>query len=329
MYVDELVLSCESIEEAKKLLQESKSLFEKGGFNVTGFVSNCSSVVGYDKTIPFRSDRKPLGRLWKTLGVLWDPKMDRPSFRQPEVSAEAQDTKRTLLSLAATIIDPLGNLTPFTIRAKMLLQLLWQEGTSWDDLLLAIVAAVWSNWKGELAVLSQDRIDRACIQCSLMELAYMDLHGFADASGSAFGAVVYLRLVHWNGKVEVRLLAAKSTVALMKKLSLPRCELMAALLCARLVAYVKREADLPIRSCFCWSDSSVALCWIRSNSQRWKPFVSNRRYCATPDNPADFASRGCPVSTLAAESLWHSGPRWLQLDEGAWPKLKISHGRTP
>ncbi|KRY06112.1 hypothetical protein T12_10088, partial [Trichinella patagoniensis] len=169
----------------------------------------------------------------------------------------------------------------------------------------------------------------------------MDLHGFADASGSAYGAVVYLRL-HGNGKVEVRFLAAKSRVAPIRKLSLPRLELMAALLCARLVAYVKRKADLPIRSCFCWSDSSVALCWIRSNAQRWKPFVSNRvreiqeiispdswRYCPTQDNPADLASRGCPLSKLAAGSLWHSGPRWLQLDEGTWPKLKISHGRTP
>ncbi|KRZ02789.1 hypothetical protein T11_10900 [Trichinella zimbabwensis] len=216
----------------------------------------------YDNTLPFRSDPKPAGRLWKTLGVLWDPKSDRLSFRQPEVDAEAQDTKRTLLSLAATIFDPLGYLTPFTVRAKMLLQLLWQEGTSWDDPLPAPVAAVWRNWKGKLEKLAQVSIDRACIQCSFMELVHMDLHGFTDASGSAYGAVVYLRLVHGNGKVEVRFLAAKSRVAPIKKLSLPRLELMAALLCARLLTYVKREADLPIRSCFCWSESSVALCWI-------------------------------------------------------------------
>ncbi|KRX36004.1 hypothetical protein T05_1388 [Trichinella murrelli] len=65
MYVDDLVLSCDSIEEAKKLVQESKSLFEKCGFNLTGFVSNCSSVVGCDKTLPFGSDPKPAGQLWK------------------------------------------------------------------------------------------------------------------------------------------------------------------------------------------------------------------------------------------------------------------------
>ncbi|KRZ44162.1 hypothetical protein T4C_6297 [Trichinella pseudospiralis] len=68
MYVDGLVLSCDSIEEAKKMVEESRSLFAKGGFNLTGFVSNCSS----------------------------DPKSDELSFRQPEFDAEAQDTKRTL-----------------------------------------------------------------------------------------------------------------------------------------------------------------------------------------------------------------------------------------
>ncbi|KRZ11691.1 hypothetical protein T11_4093 [Trichinella zimbabwensis] len=133
MYVDDLVLSCDSIEEAKNLVEESKSLFAKGGFNLTGFVSNCTGIVGYDKTLPFGSDLKLAGRLWKTLGVLWDPKPDRLSFRQPEVDAEAQDTKRTLLSLASTIFEPLGYLTQFTVQAKMLLQLLCQEGTSWDD----------------------------------------------------------------------------------------------------------------------------------------------------------------------------------------------------
>ncbi|KRX49588.1 hypothetical protein T09_1788 [Trichinella sp. T9] len=175
MYVDDLVLSCDSIEEAKKLVQESKSLFGKGGFNLTGFVSNCSSVVGYDGALPFGKDPKPAGRLLKTLGVLWDTESDQLSFRQPEVDAEEQDTKRTLLSLAATIFDPLGYLTPFTVRAKMLLQLLWQEGTSWDDPLPVPVEAVWRNWKGELADLSQVSIDRACIQCSLMELVYISV----------------------------------------------------------------------------------------------------------------------------------------------------------
>ncbi|KRX81948.1 hypothetical protein T4E_10194, partial [Trichinella pseudospiralis] len=97
MYVDNLVLSCDSIEEAKKMVEELKSLFAKGGFNLTGFTTRrCDG-----------GDPKPAGRLWKTLGILWDPNSDGLSFRQPEFDAEAQDTKRTLLSLAAKIFYPL------------------------------------------------------------------------------------------------------------------------------------------------------------------------------------------------------------------------------
>ncbi|KRZ23770.1 hypothetical protein T4B_3695 [Trichinella pseudospiralis] len=279
MYVDNLVLSCDSIEEAKKMVEELKSLFAKGGFNLTGVtLEDARHLVG----------PKVGWTLVPAAGVR------RGGTGHQEDSSE----------------PGCKNLLPARVFGAI-----YRSG---EDVAPVAVAG------GNLV-----RFDRACIQCSLMELVHMNLHGFSDASGSAYGAVVYLRLVHGNGKVEVRFLAAKSRVAPIKKLSLPS-------------TYVKREADLPIRSCFYWSDISVALCWIRSDAQRWKPFVANRvrkiqevtspdwwRHFPTQDNPADLASRGCPLSKLAAGSLWDTGPMWLQLDESAWPKMKIGPGRTP
>ncbi|KRZ05945.1 hypothetical protein T11_2576 [Trichinella zimbabwensis] len=72
----------------------------------------------------------------------------------------------------------------------------------------------------------------------------MDLYGFAGA----YSAVVYLPFMHENSEVEVRFIAARSRLALIQKLSVPSLELMAALLCARLDAYVKREVGLQFRS---------------------------------------------------------------------------------
>ncbi|XP_003370717.1 putative MSP domain protein [Trichinella spiralis] len=111
-------------------------------------------------------------------------------------------------------------------------------------------------------------VERALVQVSFEDITRMELHGFADASGKAYGKVVYLRLTHSDGRVEVRLVVAKSRVALIKCLSLPRLELMAALLYARLLAYVHRELAMNVERCVHWSDSTITLCWIKSDPGR-------------------------------------------------------------
>ncbi|KRY84459.1 hypothetical protein T4D_12181 [Trichinella pseudospiralis] len=304
MYVDNLVLSCDSIEEAKKMVEELKSLFAKGGFNLTGFVSNCSSVVGDDKTLPFGSDPKPAGRLWKTLGILWDPKSDGLSFRQPEFDAEAQDTKRTLLSLAAKIFYPLGREPREMTHCRFQSRLFGGPGKGLHPMLAHGVGSyeppwffrcVWQRIRG----------------CGLLALGAWERQGGSPVPGCELKWQYYNRKLETDKQGDVRAQTGKMT-------------------------------DLPIRSCFYWSDISVALCWIRSDAQRWKPFVANRvrkiqevtspdwwRHFPTQDNPADLASRGCPLSKLAAGSLWDTGPMWLQLNESAWPKMKIGPGRTP
>ncbi|CDW60337.1 hypothetical protein TTRE_0000870501 [Trichuris trichiura] len=83
----------------------------------------------------------------------------------------------------------------------------------------------------------------------------------------------------------------------------------------------------------CWSDSKVALSWIRSLSKSWKPFVQKRvqeiqalvdsanwYHCAGKDNPADLLSRGTTIENLKSNSYWWHGPAWLKMPEGSWPK---------
>ncbi|KRY98957.1 hypothetical protein T4B_10222, partial [Trichinella pseudospiralis] len=137
-----------------------------------------------------------------------------------------------------------------------------------------------------------------------------------------------LRAVKTPDDVRVSFVTAKSRVAPLKKLSTPRLELMAALLCARLVCYVRKELALNVEACHCWSDSKVALGWINGDANRWKPFVANRvreiqaltpslwwRYIPTEDNPADLASRGCTVKNLSSSLKWWQGPTWLRVLE--------------
>ncbi|KRZ02024.1 hypothetical protein T11_10903 [Trichinella zimbabwensis] len=120
-----------------------------------------------------------------------------------------------------------------------------------------------------------------------------------------------------------------------KKLSIPRLELMvAALLCARLVCYVRKDLALDVEICHCWSDSKVALGWINGDANRWKPFVANRvrevqaltppqwwRYCPSEDNPADRASQGdlqkfLHFAQLQADTLTLGGGRSREFEGG-------------
>ena len=64
-------------------------------------------------------------------------------------------TMRSLLSIASWVFDPMGLITPFTIRAKMLFQELWQRGLQWEDPLDEDIADQLRSWKSELSKLSR------------------------------------------------------------------------------------------------------------------------------------------------------------------------------
>ncbi|KRX53289.1 hypothetical protein T06_7451, partial [Trichinella sp. T6] len=159
----------------------------------------------------------------------------------------------------------------------------------------------------------------------LVEAKRVELHAFCDASELAYGAVIYLRVETSAPLALVSLVTAKTRVASIKRLSLPRLKLMGALVVARLVHYTE-----------------VALSWVRSAASRWKPFVRNRveeiqqlvepaswRHCSGKDNPADWLSRGVTVTKLAEGNVWWHGLTWLARPQQAWPRRQENHERNP
>ncbi|UYV72403.1 K02A2.6-like [Cordylochernes scorpioides] len=159
------------------------------------------------------------------------------------------------------------------------------------------------------------------------------LHGFGDASEDAYAAAVYIRIPTDDG-VSVRLLASKTKLAPMRKMSIPRLELCAALLLTRLVKYIMEELSIKMESATCWSDSTIILSWLRTMSGNLPTFISNRvaeiqscpqvrewRCVPTGDNPADIASRGILGSELKQSSIWWTGPTWLSAESTEWPRM--------
>ena len=105
----------------------------------------------------------------------------------------------------------------------------------------------------------------------------VDLHGFSDSSIVVYCAVVYLRVAFEN-HVRVFFLCSKNKVAPLKKISIPRLELVGCLLLSTSIGNIRRaiSSRIKIDSTHCWTDSKVALRWINSNRKMWKPWVENR-----------------------------------------------------
>ncbi|GBO02627.1 hypothetical protein AVEN_37970-1 [Araneus ventricosus] len=154
----------------------------------------------------------------------------------------------------------------------------------------------------------------------------LEVHGFADASEKAYGAVVYLKSSAGERNC-VHLLCRKSRVAPLKSFSVPKLELCAAVLLAQLVKRVLCAIKLEINDIYLWSDSTIVLAWIQHEPWELKIFVANRIsaiqeltkkkqwfHVSSGNNPADVLSRGLAPEKLCSNELWWTGPSFLQAD---------------
>lgn len=326
-YMDDICTSVHTIQEARDLTRDMDNLLKKGGFKVKGWCSN----------IPLKDEETEKGERFvpgdaeeqKVLGVVWDPESDDLKYKVKRVDTRGKDviTKRMVLSELAKVFDPIGFTGALLIRGKILMQKLWQAGIGWDEGLPTDDEAQWRRFFTEL-----EQLDGASFhRCLMPKHRPTDLVVFCDASEDAFGAVAYTRWEEDDGTYDVRFLSAKSRVAPLKSLSVPRLELQAAVVASRLYATVKEELSVQLRGVTFLSDSIIALSWIRGQSRQYKSFVANRvaeiQSCTDPSdwhhipgeyNIADKLSRGTSVDGL--EGDWRHGPAFLRLPEEQWPR---------
>ncbi|GFW18289.1 uncharacterized protein TNCV_4008281 [Trichonephila clavipes] len=103
----------------------------------------------------------------------------------------------------------------------------------------------------------------------------IEIHGFADASERCYGAAVYCKSKNLKSETLVRLITSKSGVAPIKSLTIPRLELCAAVLLAKLVKRVVAALQLETAELYLWSDSMIVLAWLRKEPMDLKTFVQN------------------------------------------------------
>ncbi|XP_076377783.1 uncharacterized protein LOC143259436 [Megalopta genalis] len=336
-YVDDLLTGTETILDAQKLRDEITNILEQAGFQLRKWVTNSPNILK-NNLEPVEEKEISIDKDPKTLGLLWSPDEDLLRFSL-SFEKHRRVTKRVILSEIAQIFDPLGIIGPIITRAKIIMQELWQLKTGWDESISQELHTQWQQYRNDLQELVSLKIPRGV---AMGKLESTELHGFSDASERAYGACVYLRSLTTSGIWEVRLLCAKSRVAPLKTISVPRLELCGALLLAQLVDKVKRALSMPINSIRYWSDSTVTLTWLKQSPSRWNTFVANRvseiqvlsdsehwYHVASQDNPADMISRGTAPSFLASADIWWAGPAWLSMDCKHWPESKIQTVDAP
>ena len=336
-YMDDSIDSVETEEEGIELYRQLEALWSLAGMQARKWISNSSKVVA---TIPEadRATKISLGDdkdpAIKALGLSWESKEDVLSISTADVPPNLSLTKRNVLKRIAAVFDPLGLVSPFVVIAKILLQELWTRGYDWDDEILDEIGDRILRWFQQLGSLGSLCVPR-CLRWATKVIT-RKIITFADASIQAYGAVVYLLCGYEDGTVSCRLIASKSKVAPLKTITVPRLELMGAMLGLRLTQNICRVLQMPVQSVLFFSDSKDVLWWIRGRGRDFRSFVANRvgeiqmvtepcqwQYVPTDQNPADLCTRGATPSELQESSLWWQGPVWLLEDQADWPKMEF------
>ncbi|XP_077564362.1 uncharacterized protein LOC144179800 [Haemaphysalis longicornis] len=244
LYVDDLLTGANDEEAALKLYNEANEMFTDASMKLHKWSSNNERLRSQ-----FEQDSrgsKPLGYLSGVLKVLvltWDPIPDVLTFSPCLDNAiSGCSNKRSMLQTTARIFDPLGWLSPFIVRAKILFQQLWRQCIQWDDPLPSAIADAWDVWIQELRHLPEIQVPRFYGADISGQQTSVSLHVFADASPAAYGAVAYITVTNNEGTMST-IVMSKSRVAPVKELTLTRLELMACLLAARLCRYILNTLD--------------------------------------------------------------------------------------
>ena len=166
-------------------------------------------------------------------------------------------TRRGILSTISSICDPLGFVAPVLLEGRTILQELCRNNTGLDDPVPNDIQSKWFRWKSELEDLQSFAIPRCYKPINFGRQVVAENHHFSDASFKIYGQCSYLGLVNENGKICFSFVLGKARVTPLKAVTLPRLDLTAAVLSARVSEQLKGELDIEITDEVSWTDSRV------------------------------------------------------------------------
>ena len=347
-YVDDILYSTDTIENALRLIKDTENILSQGNFRVkhwivSGHCKNCQiNVVSSDSE--------------KILGLNWNPVEDFFSFTVkvnfsyrvrkirsgPNLKSHDIDdkfpevlTRRMILSQIASLYDPLGFAVPVTLKGKILMRSMIAKensngGIKWDDPLDSDVVKEWKIFFKELYGLERLTLKRTLKPSNAIGSPSLVL--FSDGSMQAYGVCAYVRWQIREDEFESNLIVAKNKIAPMKQLSIPRLELCGALMSARLRDTIVKEFKWKFESIYHIVDSSIVRSQIQKESHGFNAYVAVRIaeiqvktdpkewwWIDTTQNVADLTSKPCSPEKIGRDSVWQKGPKFLTLPVSEWP----------
>ncbi|XP_054272574.1 uncharacterized protein LOC128992856 [Macrosteles quadrilineatus] len=163
-YMDDLLDSVNSEEEAKTRVKEIMEIHKSGGFQICNWLSNSKDVLsGIPEELKSNSTKQlkhdsnlPTEQV---LGMWWDSESDNFVFHLNAEKLQKMEssypTKREVLKAAMSIFDPLGLVTPTTIKGRILVQEIWRTKTTWDEVLTTGLTKKWQECRSEEPMMLQ------------------------------------------------------------------------------------------------------------------------------------------------------------------------------
>ena len=164
-YMDDLLTGAKSVETAIEMQHTIHEILGKAHFPLRKYVSNSTQFL--DALEPslketLRSVEFSSGGSARILGLQWLPALDVFVINVKTKNIESIVlTKQVIASLTAQMYDPMGLVTPVTVRGKILLQELWKEGRGWDDPVSDEISKKFREYYAELPQLADFRVPRA------------------------------------------------------------------------------------------------------------------------------------------------------------------------
>ena len=353
-YMDDLIDSVKTKIEAEELARQTNDVLKTGGFFIKcwQFSSNKFALDAKAQSSTTSLLKGAVEEETSVLGVDWNPMEDNihfhvclnfshkirginsePNLRKDDIpkSLPSSLTRRLVLRQIMSIYDPLGLLSPFTLKAKLLLRKTWELKLGWDEPMPENLQSDWRKFfvsQFEIESIKFDRVLRPTEACDSPWLIL-----FSDGSELAYGFVAFIRWKLKNGGYWCRMIMAKNRIAPLHKATIPRMELNGAVLSKRGRQVIEKEMRIKFEKVLHLIDSQTVLNMIHKTSTRFMLYEGSRigeiqnatngdlsewAWLPGENNIADCVTRGLDPDKINEKSEWWNGPSMLYLDFENW-----------